>query len=30
MTGQLDQEDREEILELSKEFLEDFDGKRGG
>ncbi len=30
MTGQLEQEDREEILELSKEFLEDFDGKRGG
>ncbi len=30
MTGQLEQEDREEILELSKEFLEDFNGKRGG
>ena len=29
-TGQLEQEDREEILELSKEFLEDFNGKRGG
>ena len=32
MTGQLEPEDREEIVELAKEFLEDFQsgGKRGG
>ena len=32
MTGQLEQEDREEIVELAREFLEDWKsgGKRGG